>query len=41
VKKYLMKFDVNDNTMAALDSAEKGVYRVQQKRTAEKGVYRV
>jgi hypothetical protein len=31
VRKYLMKFDVNDNTMAALSSIENEVYRVQQK----------
>jgi hypothetical protein len=31
VRKYLMKFDVNDNTMAALSSLENEVYRVQQK----------
>jgi hypothetical protein len=31
VTKYLMKFDVDDNTMAALSSIENEVYRVQQK----------
>jgi hypothetical protein len=31
VRKYFMKFDVNDNTMAALSSIENEVYRVQQK----------
>jgi hypothetical protein len=31
VRKYFMKFDVNDNTMAALSSIENKVYRVQQK----------
>jgi hypothetical protein len=31
VRKYLMKFDVDDNTMAALSSIENEVYRVQQK----------
>jgi hypothetical protein len=30
VTKYLMKFDVDDNTMAALSSTDE-VYRVQQK----------
>jgi hypothetical protein len=31
VRKYLMKFDVNDNMMAALSSIENEVYKVQQK----------
>jgi hypothetical protein len=31
VKKYLTKFDVNDNIMAALSSIGNKVYRVQQK----------
>jgi hypothetical protein len=31
VRKYLMKFDANDNTIAALSSIENEVYRVQQK----------
>jgi hypothetical protein len=31
VRKYLMKFDVDDNTMAALSSIKNKVYRVQQK----------
>jgi hypothetical protein len=31
VRKYFMKFDVGDNTMAALSSTENEVYRVQQK----------
>jgi hypothetical protein len=31
VKKYLMKFDVGDNMVAALSSIENEVYRVQQK----------
>jgi hypothetical protein len=31
VRKYLMKFDVDDNTMAALSSIENKVYRVQYK----------
>jgi hypothetical protein len=31
VRKYLMKFDVNDNMMAALSSIENEVFRVQQK----------
>jgi hypothetical protein len=31
VRKYLMKFDVDDNTMAALSSIENEVYSVQQK----------
>jgi hypothetical protein len=31
VRKYLMKFDVHDNTMAALSSIQNEVYRVQQK----------
>jgi hypothetical protein len=31
VRKYLMMFDVGDNTMAALSSIENEVYRVQQK----------
>jgi hypothetical protein len=31
VRKYLMKFDVDDNTMAALISIENAVYRIQQK----------
>jgi hypothetical protein len=29
VRKYLMRFDVNDNMMAALSSIENRVYRVQ------------
>jgi hypothetical protein len=31
VRKYLMKFDADDNTMAVLSSTENEVYRVQQK----------
>jgi hypothetical protein len=31
VRKYLMKFDVDDNTTAALSSIENEVYRIQQK----------
>jgi hypothetical protein len=31
VRKYLMKFDVDENTMAALSSIENEVYGVQQK----------
>jgi hypothetical protein len=31
VRKYLMKFDVDDNKMAALSSIKNEVYRVQQK----------
>jgi Mg2+ and Co2+ transporter CorA len=31
VRKYLMKFDVSDNTMAVLSSIENEVYRVEQK----------
>jgi hypothetical protein len=31
VRKYLMQFDVDDNTTAALSSIENEVYRVQQK----------
>jgi hypothetical protein len=31
VRKYLMKFDVDDNTMASLSSIENEVYRFQQK----------
>jgi hypothetical protein len=31
VRKYLMKFDVDGNMMAALNSIENEVYRVQQK----------
>jgi hypothetical protein len=31
VRKYLVKFDVDDDTMAALTSIENEVYRVQQK----------
>jgi hypothetical protein len=31
VKKYLMNFDVNDNTMAYLSGNENEVYTVQQK----------
>jgi hypothetical protein len=31
VRKYFMKFDVSDNTMAALSSILNEVYRVQQK----------
>jgi hypothetical protein len=31
VRKYLMKFDADDNTMAALSNIENEVYRVQQK----------
>jgi hypothetical protein len=36
VRKYLMKFDVDDNTMAALSSIENEVYRVQQKAKKQK-----
>jgi hypothetical protein len=31
VRKYLMKFDVSDNIMAALSSIENEVYRVQHR----------
>jgi hypothetical protein len=31
VRKYLMKFDVDNNAMAALSSIENEVYRVHQK----------
>jgi hypothetical protein len=31
VRKYLLKFDVDDNTMVALSRIENEVYRVQQK----------
>jgi hypothetical protein len=35
VRKYLMKFDVDDNTTASLSGNENEAYRVQQKTKAQ------
>jgi hypothetical protein len=35
VRKYLMKFDIDDNTLASLSGNENVVYGVQQKRKTQ------